>query len=331
MSLHQIAWIEECPVHNETLVRACHCAPTNYSLTHKCSDDEGLCRCGQLRFGAYEPFSEYECATLVKHYRAIEKLQLALPHGVDQYRVSTDEVDRAEYRDQVSLATKVFRFLLGDVPRNADLSKLRRESVKIRRADFTKSRVERFRQFCKCAMRHADDSGEDWTAALIGRLVEQEYFGDEGMTEMRYAIQRNGCVHGLRKEDIPILKEIFSIRLLECIARGARPVRASLHPDLRLAMRMVGEPLCQITWRKGSKIEGTAYWLDDDEEWPKGEWGWIDSLATHVVRNWNDYGGNKYRIEELERTLDQPAFIRLFDDRDAQLTQSGCRQMRLFD
>lgn len=334
LSLQQISWIHECPVHREPLVLARHCGPTNYSLTEKSVDDVGLCRCGKIRFGEFESFSKSELDTLAKHYRAIKQLQCALPHGVDQYRVSTEQADRAEYQHQLSLATKVFRILLQDIPSNADMAKIRTEPVRFWRRDYTDSRLERFRQFCKYAMKCADDSDEDWTAALVGRLMEEEYFGDEGMTELRYAMERNGCTHGLRSEDVPILKEIFSIRLMECVARGARPIRRSLHPDLRLAMRMVGEPLCQIVWRKGEngcKINGTAYWLDDDEHWPDGKWPWVKTLATHVVRNWHDYARDKYRIEALERKLDLPEFIRLFDERDAQLTQSGCRQMRLFD
>jgi hypothetical protein len=184
-------------------------------------------------------------------------------------------------------------------------------------------------------MKYADDSSEDWTAALVGRLIEEEYFSFKGLSEMDSFMQRNGRTHGLRDEDVPVLQEIFSMRLLECVARGAKPIRRSLHPDLRLAMRMVGEPLCQIVWQaeeNGARLKGTAYWLDDDEYWPDGEWPWLFYLSLSVIREWHECGnGYRYQIEALERKMDEPAFIEMFDRRDAQLTESGCRQLRLFN
>ena len=334
LSVHQMSWMLNCPVHNEPLLRACRCGTPKYTLTPKSKNGDALCRCGALRFGDFVRFSKREMDSLNEFYRVIETLQRALPNGINQYRISTDEVDRFEYHAQWSLATKVLRILADDVPQGVDLSKIRMEPVDIWRGQFAELRVERFRLFCKYAMQCADDSAENWDAALIGRLVEEEYFGDKGKSEIRLAMEHNGCPYRMRDEDVRILQEIFSIRLLERVAQGARPVRRSLHPDLRLAMRMVGEPLCQIVWQRhesGAQTKGIAYWLDEDESWPDGKWPWLRALARNIVRTWHDYAGQKYRIEALERNLDEPAFIELFDNRDAQLNASGCRQLRLFD
>lgn len=332
LSMHQLSWLMECPVHDEPLHRRCHCgSEPKYSLLHKSRSSDALCRCGELNFGEFVPFSESEVSKLARHSQAFWTLRNAFGGGFDQFRVSAEDPDRRELDDQLQLTAKVLRVLLDDVPTGANRSIVRSERIDIRRYDFRDSRRERFRLFCKHAMRCADDSPETWSTSLVARLIEEEYFGDQGRADIRDAMQRNGLPYHVRDDDVSVMIEIFSLRLLECVARGQRPVRATLHPDITLAMRMVGEPLCQVIWQSRAQQDGTAYWLDGHEDWPESPWRWLNGLVWYLVDVRFNRIKNKYRVEYLERTLDEPAFVALFDNNDPVLGGQGGRQRPLFN
>jgi hypothetical protein len=96
-------------------------------------------------------------------------------------------------------------------------------------------------------------------------------------------------------------------------------------------MRMVGEPLCQVVWEDPARLVGTAFWLNRDERWPESRWPWLGWLAKFLVEVPFNRGKEKYRVEALERNLEEPAFVALFDTNDPELGKLSARQGQLFD
>ena len=171
-----------------------------------------------------------------------------------------------------------------------------------------------------------------WSAALIARVVEEEYFDARGQKRIELAIEDNGESHRRRQADTPMIVQLLSIRLLEGLARGHRPVDHSLKPDIRLAFRMYGEPLCQIVWQDDpTRVIGTAYWLDlgvkpEDHGVP-----WIRSLAEFLVaqRFNRRLSGSKFATLREARVL--ASLDQIFGGDAEPKGRPAAQQLPLFD
>lgn len=285
LSIHQLEWMVCCPVHLEPIQTACTCgARIPFTLTNKSRMSEALCKCDELRFGEFSPFDDHELVGLEAAFKTIARLQGAFQYGFNQYRVSIGEPGKDELRRQVDLTEMILLSILSTDQHEPAMDGLRTCSV-LNPYQFAQKRLEnRFAEFIRWAKAKSDHVPELWSAALIARVVEEEYFDARGQKRIELAIEDNGESRSRRQRDRPMIVQLLSTRLLEGLARGHRPVGPSLKPDIRLAFRMYGEPLCQIVWQDNPRrVVGTAFWRDQGVKPEDHGVPWIRSLSEFLV------------------------------------------------
>ena len=333
LAVHQLEWMVCCPVHLEPIQTACTCgARIPYTLTNKSKTSEALCKCDELRFGDFLPFDEEEREGLDAAFKTIEQLSQALQFGFNQYRVSVGEANNEELREQVNLTERIILTILSDDQRPVLENDLRCCSIQFPCQKPQARLNDRFAGFIRWAKGKSDDKPELWSAALIAQVVEEEYFDAQGQQRIELAIEDNGGRSRRKEWDVPMVVDLLSVRLLEGLARGHRPVGCSLKPDIRLAFRMYGEPLCQIIWHDSpSRTRGTAYWLGlgvgaEDHGVP-----WIRSLAEFLVAMRFNRRLSSSRFAKLRQPHTLASFDQIFGGYAASTGPRQAQQLPLFD
>jgi hypothetical protein len=301
---------------------------------NKSRTSEALCRCDELRFGDFSPFDDHEKAGLKAAFKTIAQLRDAFQYGFNQYRVSVGVPGKEELREQVDLTEAILLSILSRDDNDPPRRGLRTLPIQIPylKREIQEKLEDRFAQFTRWAKAKSDGLPELWSAAMIARVVEDEYFDEEGQNRIELAIEDNGESRGRRGCDVPMIVHLLSIRLLEGLARGHRPVGRSLSPDIRLAFRMYGEPLCQIVWHEeATRVIGTAYWLDLGVNSEGHDVPWIRALAEFLVAKRFNYRLGHSRFAALQEPKVLASFDQIFGGCAEPRGRPAAQQLPLFD
>lgn len=307
----QLAWMENCAIHDEPLQTACICgSKIRYVLKQTNVEIGSLCQCGDLRFGDNQELHISERRRLNGLLKGLYALARHFPRSIRCLRLGRRQADPAELlRAEHILRLEMLRIIdrrTFDLAGNLHNFSHQDSNREVQREAIDRAFGELFELLDR---RQSDDIGTCVSQRIASDWI-QGVFGDSMFDDISRNLAVNGQAVNFDDPHVSIAAKVLAIRAISGLLRfpckfgNEAPAFIGEFPDT------VHQPLCLMQWHPKRGTDTARVWMPPPDAVDRTfDAKWFTQLCEFLTAHFL-YGerGAKARLVKLrdakaERTI----------------------------